>query len=251
MINKNEILKFENALYHHAENSHKRYNIGTYKEGTLHMILKHFITDDESMHEVNIDGHVADVYMDGTVYEVQTSAFGRLKDKLTCFLPEHKVVIVYPICTKKLICKTDSKTGEILSERVSPLKGKADDIFTEMCYIKDFLSHPNLSFMIILYEGTQLKFESKTVKVGRKKTDKYDTVPKKLNDIIKISDKNGYLDFIPNDLTQEFTLTDYIASSGKRRMISSSILYAAYHAGALHRVGRRGREYLYKRYNSV
>ncbi len=240
--------RFQMALDHFFKNSHKRYNIGTYKESSLHMILKYFISDNENDHEISLLGHIADVYTNETVYEIQTGSFNRLKEKLSVFLPNNKVVIVYPICVKKTVCKIDSESGEIVSKRISPLKKKSCDVFSELVHIKDFLSNENLKLYLFFYEGEQFKLDSKSIKVGRKRTDKYDIVPEKYIGYDKIDSKDDYLDFLPYDLNDEFTLKEFIDSSGYRPMISSSMLYCMYHAGALIRCGKNGRAYLYKKY---
>ncbi len=246
----NEQINFQNALNRYLSSEHKRFNIGTYKESSLHMLLKYFISPDKSTHEVSINGHIADVFCDNTVYEIQTASFGRLKDKLASFLPDYKVTVIYPVCVKKQICRINSETGEIISKRISPLKGKPTDIFSEICYIKDFLSNKNLSFYIFYYNGEQFRFDSKSIKVGKKMTDKYDTVPTEYIGFDILSGKDDYLEFIPVELPFEFTLKEYISCSGYRRITASSILYASHHAGALIKGNKRGREYLYKRYYS-
>ncbi len=247
-ITENE--KFQRALDHFFSNSHKRYNIGTYKESSLHMILKYFVSADGSNHEVDLLGHIADVFINDTVYEIQTGAFNRLKDKLAAFLPEHKVVIIYPICTRKTVCRLDSVSGEIISKRVSPLKKKTCDVFGELVYIKDYLSHKNLSVYLFFYEGEQFKLDEKSIKVGKKKTDKYDTVPNKYIGYETIEGVHDYLGFLPYGLNEEFTLKEFTELSGYRPMTASSILYCMYHSGALVRCGKRGRAYLYKKFNS-
>jgi hypothetical protein len=112
----NEV-RFARALDEYLGNEHKRYNIGTLCEGTLHMVLKYFICPDMAYHEVPVGGYIADVLQGDVITEIQTRGFRNLRDKLEAFLPLYKVNVVYPIAYVKRICKIDKNSGEISKPR--------------------------------------------------------------------------------------------------------------------------------------
>ena len=62
--------------------------IGTYKERTLHAVLKKFFEPDESKHEIKYKGYIADIINDNGISEIQTTAFHKMRKKLECFLED-------------------------------------------------------------------------------------------------------------------------------------------------------------------
>ena len=75
--------------------NHERYNIGTYRERSQHLILKHYFEPDSDRHEIPLEGYIADIYSEAGVIEIQTSSFGALQSKLEAFLRNYPVTLVY------------------------------------------------------------------------------------------------------------------------------------------------------------
>ncbi len=73
--------------------------IGTYKEKTLHAVLKRFIEPDDDYQEVSVGNFVADIYNNDGITEIQTGGFNAMRKKLECFLEREKVTIVYPLAS--------------------------------------------------------------------------------------------------------------------------------------------------------
>ena len=65
----------------------ERQGIGTLSEKTVHAVLKNYYAPDEDMHEIPIEGSVADIYTGTEIMEIQTRSFDRMRDKLRKFLP--------------------------------------------------------------------------------------------------------------------------------------------------------------------
>ena len=82
-------------------------SIGTYKEKTLHAILKDYYAPDKSMQEISVDGYVADIYTGQEIIEIQTANFNKMRAKLNCFLPNYPVTVVYPIARIKYLSWID------------------------------------------------------------------------------------------------------------------------------------------------
>ena len=70
--------------------------IGTLREKTIHSVLKYYYAPDSAYHEIKIGSYVADICVDGEIFEVQTRNFNTMRDKLDFFLKEHDVPIKLP-----------------------------------------------------------------------------------------------------------------------------------------------------------
>lgn len=75
--------------------------IGTLREKTIHSVLKYYYAPDCTYHEIKIGPYVADICVDGEIYEVQTRNFNTMRGKLDYFLQEHDVTIIYPVAHTK------------------------------------------------------------------------------------------------------------------------------------------------------
>ena len=67
-----------------------RGGIGTLSEKLLHKILKFYVDNDQSHHEIPVFGKVADVFDGNEIFEVQTRAFERLYQSLINFFKATK-----------------------------------------------------------------------------------------------------------------------------------------------------------------
>ena len=94
---------FYSVVYDTTFDEHERFNIGTYKEKKLHIILKKYFEPDERYHEIPTNGYIADIRKDNNIIEIETSGFSGLKPKLDAYLPTFHVTLVYPVAAKRYI----------------------------------------------------------------------------------------------------------------------------------------------------
>lgn len=71
--------RFYDIVCSSVKAEHERYNIGTYKEKELHIILKKYFEPDSTYHEIKTNGFIADINRDGVITEIETSGFFRTK----------------------------------------------------------------------------------------------------------------------------------------------------------------------------
>ncbi|MBQ3584936.1 MAG: hypothetical protein IJA27_09515, partial [Lachnospiraceae bacterium] len=128
----------------------QRQGIGTLSEKTLHAIVKRYLEPDEEHHEIPVNGYVADIYHDGSIIEVQTAHFDKLRPKLSVFLNDYEVTVVYPIPYVKWLSWMDVETGELGKKRKSPKTGTPYEIFIQLYKVKNFLLHPNIRIKVLL-----------------------------------------------------------------------------------------------------
>ena len=143
---------FEEAKEKVIGKERERHGIGTLSEKTIHAVLKNYYAPDEDMHEIPIEGYVADIYTGTEIIEIQTRAFNKMRRKLDAFLPLYPVTIVYPIPNIKWLSWIDEETGEASAKRKSPKKGNVYQAFKELYKIRPYLNDSNLRLRFALMD---------------------------------------------------------------------------------------------------
>jgi len=223
----------------------EREGIGTLAEKTLHLILKHYFEPNDELHEVKVGRKVADIRSGDHIIEIQTRNFNLLRPKLTSFLKDHKVTVVFPVAKEKYISWIDPVTGETTPLRKSGKKGSAVDIFPELYKIKMFLLDPGISFRIVLLGVNEYRLRNGWSEDGKLGSYKFETIPVSLFEEIEINDLSDYKKLIPEGLPVEFTSKDFAKTSKRTVYRAQTALNVLNHVGAVERVSRSGKGYRY------
>lgn len=223
----------------------QRFGIGTLSEKTVHAIVKNYCEPDEDHQEIPIDRYVADIYRDGEIIEIQTRSFDRMREKLGAFLPLYPVTIVYPIPREKWLIWIDEESGELSKPRKSPLKGSPYTVFPELYKIKTFLKDPNLRLKLILMDMEEYKLLNGWSKDKKKGSSRYDRIPTELIDEVEINRIEDYMQFVPYELENEFTVKDFAKAAHIPAALAGKVINILYYMGTVNRTGKSGRSYLY------
>lgn len=221
--------------------------IGTYKEKILHASLKRFIEPDETKHEVKIGSFVADICNENGITEIQTRSFNAMRKKLEYFLKDNTVTIVFPIPSTKWLLWVDTETGEITKKRKSPKKGTPYQAFFELYKIKPFLIHPNLKLHLIMLDLEEYRYLDGWSKDKKKGSTRCERIPVELVEEIHIDSTCDYKKLVPLSLSEEFTSADYAKETGLNKKSAAVALNVLFSVGAVKRIGRSGKGYLYNR----
>ena len=222
-------------------------SIGTYKEKTLHAILKDYYAPDKSMQEISVDGYVADIYTGQEIIEIQTANFNKMRAKLNCFLPNYPVTVVYPIARIKYLSWIDEATGECSKPRKSPVKGSVYRAFVELYKIKSILSQENLCLCFPLLEVEEYRLLNGCSQDKKKGSCRYDWIPRALLDEIRLEKPEDYLRLIPENLPEPFTALEFGKAVGEKKQIAGIVLHVLNYLNVLERCENRGRFYTYRR----
>ena len=222
-------------------------SIGTYKEKTLHAILKDYYAPDKSMQEISVDGYVADIYTGQEIIEIQTANFNKMRAKLNCFLPNYPVTVVYPIARIKYLSWIDEATGECSKPRKSPVKGSVYRAFAELYKIKSILSQENLCLCFPLLEVEEYRLLNGWSQDKKKGSCRYDRIPRALLDEIRLEKPEDYLRLIPENLPEPFTALEFGKAVGEKKQIAGIVLHVLNYLNVLERCENRGRFYTYRR----
>ena len=228
--------------------------IGVYSEKRMHAIIKHFLCEDESCHEVKLlsgkkgqKGIVADVFVNGMAYEVQTGSFYPLRRKIEAYLQktEHSVTVIYPVAAEKRINWIDPDSGEILKRTKSTKKGKISDVMEEIYWFRDFLPNPRLTICVFLMDVEEFRIRDGWDRSRTRGATKYDRIPTALRETLLLCRPEDYLRFLPQELPQEFKASDYARLSGIRGVATYGSLKVFCKLGLIEPTEVRGRTQWY------
>lgn len=221
--------------------------IGTYQEKTLHAILKDYYAPDKAMQEISVNGYVADIFTGDEIIEIQTGNLNKMRSKLERLLPVYPVTVVYPIAGIKYLLWIDEETGECRKPRKSTVKGSVYRAFYELCQIKDYLLDQNLSICLPVLEIREYRLLNGWSRDRKKGSSRYDRVPEKMLDEIRLHGREDYLGLIPDTLSEPFTVKEFAKAAGENEKTASKALYALRELQVVLRYGKSGRAYTYVR----
>ncbi len=224
--------------------------IGTLKEKTLHSVVKSYIEPNEKKQEIKLGRYYVDILNEDGIVEVQTQNFNLLRKKLDTLLPEYKVTVAYPMVATKWIYWIDEETGEVSKRRKSPLHGSYYRCFHELYKIKSYLLEPNLSLRLMLINMEEYRLLNGWSQDKKKGSSRYDRVPTEIIEEYFIKTPSDYQRLIPPTLGESFTTKDFAREANLSPKVTQSGVNVLYHVGAIERIGKRGRFYLYKRAKS-
>jgi hypothetical protein len=236
---------FEAALAYCLSTDSGRAGIGTYKEKTLHAVLKRYIEPDDNFQEVGVGSFVADIFNEQGITEIQTRDFNNLRKKLDYFLKEHVVTIVYPIPYTKWLLWVDPETGEATKQRKSPKTGNKYQAFYELYKIKQLLPNPNLKLRLMFLDIKEYRYLNGWSRDKKKGSSRCERIPVALRDELFINSPAEYGKLLPDTLADGFTSADFAKASGLNKNAAGTALNVLNYVGAVQRAGKKGRGYIY------
>lgn len=221
--------------------------VGTLNEKTIHAVLKNYYSPDTLYHEIKVGNYVADILIGHQILEIQTRNFNTMRKKLDAFLPNYDVTIVYPIAYIKWLCWINDETGEVSSKRKSPKKGTIYSIIPELYRLKNYLTHPNLHFILTFLNVEEYRLLNGWSHDKKRGSSRHDGIPTELIGEIHLHTLADYEQFLPCDLPSVFTTKDYQKHAKVSQRIAGTALNILYHLGLVVRTGKKGNAFLYER----
>ena len=236
---------FVNAKDKIIGKAHNNKGIGTLSEKTLHAVLKLYYEPDEDKHEVAMSGYYADIYNDKGIIEIQTRQLNKLRDKLSVFLQDYHVTVVYPLPFNKWLSWVNPDTGEVQGRRKSPRHFTEYDAFYELYKIKSYLKNPNLSINLVLMDMEEYKLLNGWSYDKKRGSTRYDRVPVGIRRIVKFDRIEDYMQLVPADLKEDFTVKDFAMAAGVSVEASRYTLNILNYLEIVKRTGRVKNGYVY------
>lgn len=238
--------KLFRILSENAIKDHERYNIGTYKEKQLHIMMKKYFESDDNYHEVPVNGYVADICRDGSIIEIETNGFSGLKPKLGAYLDEYKVNLVMPLCTRKYISWIDPNDASIGSRHISPKHENVYTMLFELCRILPYITHPNLTVTAVMLEVEEYRLLDGWSADKKKGSHRYERIPTDIIDTVSLHDNADYRALIPSSLGEEYTAADFRKSVKASRGTEYGMLRVLKERGIIEECGKKGNAKIYK-----
>ena len=226
---------------------HPRFNIGTYKEKKLHLILKNYFEPLTSCQEIPYCGYVADIRNGEGITEIQTSGFASMNGKLEAFLPDSAVTLVFPIAEKKWVTWIEPESGEIQPRHRSPKKGALTDVLPEMVFVREHLGNPHLTVRCVLLEIEEYRMlDGKRSRSRKRGSTRYERIPLDVYGVYDFCGSEDYVRILPFAEGDRITSSELSKKCGFRGRRLSAAIRVLETVGAITRVGKQGRAYLYR-----
>jgi len=219
--------------------------IGTLGEKTLHAVVKQYLESDPAKHEQRLGSFVVDVFTGDRIYEIQTRQFRNLRSKLAALVPDYPITIVYPMQARKWLLWIDPDTGELTNPRLSPKRGQLCDVFRELYQIKPFLSHPNLSLLILQIDLEEYRLLTGWSQDRKKGSRRENRLPLSLENELMVESSADYRRLMPDLLPDAFTSADFAKSARVSPTVARTTLNILLELGHVSVCGKQGRLRLY------
>jgi len=213
-------------------------------ETSLHEAIKRWYSRPGDLLEANLEGYLIDIVRDGLLIEIQTRSFSSIKAKLLDLVPNHRARLIHPVAERKWIIRIN-KSGEELSRRRSPRRGRVEDIFLELVYMPALIKDPNFSLEILLVHAEEVLIDDGRGSWRRKRWSIHDRLLLKVIGSAVFDSPSDFLGLLPKSLPSSFTTRDLANASGLRLNIAQKMVYSLRHMGIIEATGRRGRAPLY------
>ena len=235
---------FERAAKRVAQRQGRPDGIGALGEKTVHAVLKEYYGESGQI-EVPLCGFVADIVRDGSVIEIQTRGFDRLRPKLEAMLPQMKVTVVHPIARVKWIFWIDEENGLVSKKRRSPKVGTPFEAFRELYRIKRHLSHPNFALKLVMLDLEEYRSLCDSGADRKRGARRFDRIPLALGEEIDIEGPEDWAKLVPGGLPGLFTSRDFGRAARVSLSGAQTALNVLKYVGAVKPMGKTGNSILY------
>lgn len=221
-------------------------HIGTLREGALHADLRAWYERRGDRLEVPLDGYVIDLVRDGQLVEFQTGGFSPLRRKLPALLARHDVRVVVPIVVHRFILRMDD-SGELMSERRSPKRGRIEDVFAQLVSIPELLLHPRFTLEAVLVDIDEIRVHRPGRAFRRRGWVVQARALRKVHSSHVLAAVDEVVALLPPALPDSFGTAELATAAGMPRRLAQQMLYCLSAMGATERVGKCGNSVVYRR----
>lgn len=236
-----------------------RDGIGLLAEKRLHAVLKRWVEEDVTCHEVKVTGEgkksrkfVADVQTkEGHIFEIQTGKLYPLRQKLAFYMEEtaYPVTVLHPLFASKYISWLDKASGEVKARKRSPHHESVLHGIAELKPFIAYLGSPRFTVCFVLIEADEYRLLDGWGRGGKRGSHRYELLPLGLLDTCYLARREDYAATFPDDprLAGEFTAKEF----GKVSRLRGYALYdalAVFEAlGVIEKCGKEKRAALYQK----
>lgn len=217
-------------------------------ETSLHRQLKARYACGDAAQEVKLGAFRIDVVNPDHLVEIQHGSLAAIRDKIAHLLPDHRIVIVKPIIARKRILQLKRRGGAVVSQRWSPKRGTALDLFGELVHFTRVFPHANLTLEVPLVEVEERRFPGHGRRRWRRPNDRQveDICLVGVGDVYRFATASDLLQLLPDRLPQPFHTQQLAEQLEVHRHVAQQIAYCMRQTGAVTEVGKDGNTRLYQ-----
>jgi hypothetical protein len=219
-------------------------SIGSLNETDLHEQLKHLYAGSDGLTEATVEGFVIDVVRGDELVEVQTSGLGKLRRKIEGLSGRYRLRIVYPVAARTRLVKM-SDSGEVLSQRRSPKRGRIESIFRELTSIADLLPNPRVTVEIVLLHAVERRVADGRGSWRRRGVSIVGRAVEEIVETAGLRTSSDYLALLPH-LSEPFTNKDLAAAAGLDYRTVQPMTSCFRKMGLIEIADKKGRVLLYR-----
>ncbi len=216
----------------------------TMNEHSLHSAIKDWYSLPNDRFEVKIDGFIIDILRGDLLIEVQTKSFRAIKRKLSSLVENHQVRLIYPIPKRKWIVRI-TESGELVSKRKSPRRGKLVDLFYELVSIPNLIARENFSLEVLMIEEEEIRCNDGKGSWRRRGVSIKDRRLINVTDRVLFRNESDFLRFLPSDLKRTFTNRSLADLTGISIYLTRKMTYCLRKMGVIRTVDKNGRELIF------
>ncbi len=218
-------------------------------EFSLHRELKErYATSDDADVEVRHGAYRVDVVRGRELVEIQHSGLSAIRRKVEELLATHKVRVVKPLVTAKLLVKRKRKSGPVVDRRWSPKRQTLIDAFDELVSFARLLPHKRLTMEIVPVVVEEWRRPGHGRRRRRRDNDFVieDRVLIETESPVEIVKPADMLRLLPEPPPREFDTAELANHLGVKRWIAQRIAYCLRESGVVRQVGKRGNALVYR-----
>lgn len=215
-------------------------------ETTLHRQLKSHFAGPDAQLEVTLGRYRIDIVDGARLIEVQHSSLASLRDKVRILLKKHEVEIIKPIIARKRLINLDKQDGQPVSQRWSPKRGVALDLFEELIFFTSVFPHRRLTLRIPLIEIEESRFPKRR---RNRRRGQFKVQDQQLLNILSEDSYRTTEDLrrlLPETLPAVFGTLELARELKVTRSLAQRIAYCLRETGCAEIAGKQGNSLQYK-----
>ncbi len=224
-------------------------SVGTQNEKLIHAVLKNYYAPYSDEQEIRIGKYFADAVCEDGIFEIQTRALYRLKEKLSDFTAAAKVNIVHPLECETRTVYISADTGEVVKETPFRRAEQKAKVFKELYSIREYLQNERVCVILVRMKiEKRIYFHGDSIPDIRSRRVRQklaiEKIPLALIEEIKLDSRQAYAErYLPKELPQQFTKKEFCkAAKDSTLSLRLEVLRAA---GVITQTGKSGKAYIY------
>ena len=222
------------------------FSIGTANETSLHAAVKNHIDPDPAHQEVRLGVHIADVFNENGVFEIQTRGFYKLRRKVEQLLAFAPVTVVYPAAAEKRIWWIDPETGDCTGGRKGSRPATRFTLWHELPAFGDLFGSPDFSVRMLLLQIDEYRMLDGFGPRKKHRATHVDRVLREIRDDFTVCVPGDLGALIPAGLEEPFLSRDFARAARIPLSDAQGALTMLYRHGLVRRSPHGGRGYEYR-----